>query len=68
MKISQKNLLPAILAILFITGTAARTLAYDHDDKGWYDNSHHHHPFVQHGGHRGYWDHDKGGAKIFITV
>jgi hypothetical protein len=68
MKEYQKNLLRLSLAVLFITAGAARTLAYDHDDKGWIDSQHHHHPFVQHSGHRGYWDHDKSGAKVFINI
>jgi hypothetical protein len=42
--------------------------AYDHDKTGWYDDNHHHHSFSHHNGHRGYWDHDKGGARVFITV
>jgi hypothetical protein len=62
------HLLPSILAVLFIAISAARVLAYDHDDKGWIDNQHQHHPFVQHSGHRGYWDHDKSGARVFINI
>jgi hypothetical protein len=67
MKTIQKNLLPSALAILFIAVGAGRTLAYDHDEKGWLDE-HHHHVFIQHSGHRGYWDHDKGGVRIFINI
>jgi hypothetical protein len=61
-------LLRSVLAVVFIALAASRTLAYDHDDKGWFDANHHHHAFIHHNGHRGYWDHDKTGAKIFITV
>jgi hypothetical protein len=57
----------ALVAFILAVG-AGRTLAYDHDDKGWIDDQHHHHNFIHHGGHRGYWDHDKSGAKIFINV
>jgi len=68
MKTTYKNLLPSILAILFIAVGAGRVLAYDHDDKGWFDSQHHHHAFVHHNGHRGYWDHDNSGARIFINI
>jgi len=68
MKTIKKNLVPSILVVLFIAIGAARTLAYDHDNKGWFDSHHHHHPFVQHNGHRGYWDQDKGGSRIFINI
>ena len=68
MKTIQKNLLPSILAVLFIAVSAGRILAYDHDDKGWFDEHHQHHPFIQHNGHRGYWDHDKNGVQIFINI
>jgi hypothetical protein len=61
-------ILRSMLAIIFIAVAAGRTLAYDHDSSGWFDSHHHHHAFTHHNGHRGYWDHDKGGAKIFITV
>jgi hypothetical protein len=63
-----KNLGRSILAVLFIAVSPGRTLAYDHDDKGWFDENHQHHPFIQHSGHQGYWDHDKSGAQIFINV
>ena len=68
MKNIQANLTRSALVLLFIAVGASRTLAYDHDDKGWFDDQHHHHSFIHHNGHRGYWDHDKSGAKIFITV
>ena len=68
MKIIQENLLPSILAGLFIIAGAGRTMAYDHDDKGWFDENHQHHAFIQHNGHRGYWDHDRRGAQIFINI
>jgi hypothetical protein len=68
MKTIQKNLVLSILAVLFIAVGAGRALAYDHDDKGWFDEHHQHHPFIQHNGHQGYWDHDKSGAQIFINI
>jgi hypothetical protein len=68
MKNIQRHLLQSTLVVLFIAAGAARTLAYDHDDKGWFDSQHHHHGFVHHGGHRGYWDHDNNGARIFINI
>jgi hypothetical protein len=46
MKTIQKNLGRSILAVLFIAVSAGRTLAYDHDDKGWFDEHHQHHPFI----------------------
>jgi hypothetical protein len=68
MKTIPKNLIRSALVVLFIAVGASRTLAYDHDDKGWFDNQHQHHAFIQHNGHRGYWDHDKSGAQIFINI
>ena len=68
MKSIQKNLVLSTLVVLFIGVSAGRTLAYDHDDKGWFDEHHHHHAFIQHEGHRGYWDHDKSGVKIFVNI
>jgi hypothetical protein len=68
MKFIQKHLLQSILAVLLVATGAGVAQAYDHDKTGWYDDHHHHHSFVKHNGHRGYWDHDKGGAKIFINV
>jgi hypothetical protein len=68
MKTIQKYLVRSILVALFIAVGASRTLAYDHDDKGWFDNQHQHHPFVHHNGHQGYWDHDKNGLSIFVNV
>jgi hypothetical protein len=68
MKTIQKNLVCSILVVLFIAVSAGRTLAYDHDDKGWFDEHHNHHAFIQHNGHQGYWDHDKNGAQIFINI
>jgi len=64
----QKNLVLSILAVLFIAISAGRTLAYDHDATGWFDNQHQHHAFIQHNGHQGYWDHDKSGAQIFVNI
>jgi hypothetical protein len=68
MKTIQKNLVPSILALLFIAVGASRALAYDQDDTGWFDEHHNHHAFIQHNGHQGYWDHDKSGAQIFINI
>jgi hypothetical protein len=68
MKTIPKNLTPLILAVLFVTVSAGRTLAYDHDSNGWYDEHHHHHGFIHHHGHRGYWDHDNSGARVFINI
>ena len=67
MKTIHKGSLLAVMALLF-AGTMGRTLAYDHDDSGWFDNNHVHHAFVHHNGHRGYWDHDNSGARIFINI
>ena len=68
MKSIQNNLIRSALVVLFIAVGASRTLAYDHDDTGWFDNQHHHHAFIQHNGHRGYWNHDQSGAQIFINI
>ena len=68
MKTIRKNLVLSILAVLFIAVSAGRTLAYDHDDTGWFDEHHNHHEFIQNNGHKGYWDHDKSGAQIFINI
>jgi hypothetical protein len=68
MKTIQQNLVRSILVALFVAVGAGRTMAYDHDDKGWFDNQHQHHAFIQHNGHQGYWDHDKSGAQIFINI
>jgi len=68
MKNTRKSLLPSLLALLFLAGGVGRALAYDHDNRGWIDNHHRHHAFIHHGGHRGYWDHDHSGARVFINV
>ena len=68
MKTIQQSLVRSILVALFIAVGAGRAMAYDHDDKGWFDEHHHHHAFIQHNGHQGYWDHDKSGAQIFINI
>jgi hypothetical protein len=68
MKTIQQNLVRSILVALFVAVGAGRTMAYDHDDKGWFDDQHQHHAFIQHNGHQGYWDHDKSGAQIFINI
>jgi hypothetical protein len=68
MEIIQKNLALSIMAVFFIAAGASRALAYNHDDKGWFDEHHNHHPFIQHNGHQGYWDHNKRGSRIFINI
>ena len=68
MKTIQKHLLAILLAALFISVSANRTLAYDHDRSGWFDEHHNHHAFIHYNGHRGYWDHDRSGVRIFINV
>lgn len=69
MKNTTKTLLFAALVAAFITAGTARSLAhYDHDDKGWFDEHHQHHDFIKHNGHRGYWDHDEKGSRIFIKI
>jgi hypothetical protein len=55
------------LIALFAVVGVSRTMAYDHDDKGWFDNNHHHHPFIYHNHHRGYWD-QQNGVRVFINV
>ena len=64
----QKHFIPTLLAVLFVAVSAGRTLAYDHDDKGWWDEHHVHHPFIEYNGHHGYWDHDQNGVRVFINV
>jgi hypothetical protein len=61
-------LVRCIVVALFIVVGAGRTVAYDHDGTGWFDEHHNHHDFIQHNGHRGYWDHDKSGVQIFINI
>jgi hypothetical protein len=43
MKTVQKNLTRSALVLLFIAIGASRTLAYDHDNNGWFDNQHQYH-------------------------
>jgi hypothetical protein len=69
MKTISKTLTLGLLLATFLVAGAGRSLAhYEHDDKGWYDEHHKHHDFIEHNGHRGYWDRDDHGAKIFITI
>jgi hypothetical protein len=56
------------MVVFVIALSAGRTMAYDHDDTGWFDEHHQHHAFSHHNGHRGYWDHNQSGAKVFITI
>ncbi len=57
-----------LIATLLAVGASRSFAHYDHDDKGWYDEHHHHHAFIYHNHHRGYWDTDPNGVKIFINV
>jgi hypothetical protein len=69
MKNTTKPILLLALATALIVGGAGKALAhYDHDDKGWFDEHHNHHAFIMHEGHRGYWDTDDHGVKIFINI
>jgi hypothetical protein len=64
----MKTLFTTSLLILALTGLGAtRTMAYDHDDRGWYDNDHHRHAFTHYHNHRGYWD-QRDGARVFISL
>ncbi len=56
-----------MLVLAFAGLGATRSLAYDHDDRGWYDNDHHRHPFVNYHHHRGYWD-QRNGVRVFINI
>ena len=69
MKSITKTILFSAFVAAFTLAGAGKSLAhYDHDDKGWYDEHHVRHDFVNHNGHRGYWDKDDHGAKIFINI
>jgi hypothetical protein len=68
MKSIQSLLVRSTLAAFLVAVSFGAASAYDHDKTGWFDDNHHHHSFSHHNGHRGYWDHDKGGARVFITV
>lgn len=64
----MKKLIMSGLLILALVGfSAGRMQAYDHDAHGWYDNDHHHHPFIYHNHHRGYWD-ERNGVRVFINI
>jgi hypothetical protein len=63
----KKTILFLGLTTLFVVVGGARSMAYDHDDKGWIDDHHQHHPFIYHHHHRGYWD-NRSGARVFINV
>jgi hypothetical protein len=65
--IMKKTILILSLAALFTSVGAVRSLAYDHDSHGWYDDHHHRHAFIHHNGHRGYWD-QRDGTKVFINI
>ncbi len=66
MKTSRKMLFLGLVAS-FIAVSAGRSMAYDHDEKGWFDDHHKHHPFIYHNHHRGYWD-QRDGARVFINI
>jgi len=69
MKSIHSTIVRTLLAAVFITGSASLASAhYEHDSKGWFDEHHHHHDFVKYHGHRGYWDKDDHGAKVFIRI
>jgi len=63
----KKSLLVLGLMTLLTTVGATRSMAYDHDNRGWYDEHHHRHAFINHGGHRGYWD-QRNGVRVFINI
>jgi hypothetical protein len=59
----------SVLAFVVLAISASPAFAhYDHDKTGYFDEHHHHHDFVRHNGHRGYWDHNDSGARVFITI
>ena len=68
MKYIQSLFTRSILAGVLVMVGVGTASAYDHDNSGWFDEHHAHHKFIHHNGHRGYWDHNKSGAKIFINV
>ena len=68
MKFFKSAFLPFTLVTLFVAVSAGNSLAYEHDKTGYFDEHHTHHDFIHHGGHRGYYDHDKSGARVFIRV
>ncbi len=66
---TNRKLSTSVLLLAFALAAAGPCFAhYDHDDKGWYDEHHVRHDFIMHEGHRGYWDTDDKGAKIFINI
>ncbi len=65
----HSNIVRLLLAVALIAASAGFASAhYDHDKKGWYDEHHQRHDFTKYHGHRGYWDKDDKGAKIFIRI
>jgi hypothetical protein len=63
----KKTILILSLTAVFASIGAVRSMAYTHDNRGWYDDHHHRHAFIMHNHHRGYWD-NQGGAKVFINI
>ncbi len=65
---TRTSMLHLGLIALFVAVSISRSMAYDHDKTGWIDDKHQHHPFITHDSHKGYWDKDKSGAKVFIKI
>ncbi len=63
----KKLSMSGLLVLALVGFSAGRTQAYDHDDRGWYDRDHHHHPFIYYHNHRGYWD-QRNGVRVFINI
>ena len=61
-------LLVALVAAFILTSTGRSLAHYDHDKTGWFDEHHQHHAYIQHNGHRGYWDTNDKGVKIFVNI
>ncbi len=65
----MKTFLFATLLAVFVMAGTGRSLAhYQHDDHGWYDEHNHRHDFITYNNHRGYWDHNDKGVKVFIRI
>ena len=69
MKSLHSNVFRTLIAAVLVAGSASFACAhYEHDDRGWYDSNHHRHAYTNYHGHRGYWDHNDSGARIFIRI
>jgi hypothetical protein len=42
--------------------------AWSHDKDGYWDKENHHHAFITHENHRGYWREKDDGTKVFIKI